>query len=328
MKNEIKQLYIKVIKLWQSNNQEYKNMQIGGVLFLIFGAICLILSYFLVNANAIMTSIVKYTFLYFAILQFCVAIDFFMFYFYVYNNIKRFKRGAKYFLIPLIILLVSTLIIGIPFIVLLGVISKILDFRAKKMDNLINFMMYSVITVIVISIFIYPDYILAYFISKLLEVLLVIKCNLNLDVYSVGLFIFISLLKLEVDAFYRGLLFIKQKKLYKSINKRLKTIENNLNISISSSNFDIKTHMKNKSDTLKIEEDKLKHEISYDITYLKNTLRKVELAILILFFVMVALKIVPRELLGYLDKYQSDTINVLTVYTLIMLYLDKRKEWK
>lgn len=72
----------------------------------------------------------------------------------------------------------------------------------------------------------------------------------------------------------------------------------------------------------------MKHEISYDITYLKNTLRKVELAILILSFVMVALKILPKELLEYLNKYQSDTINVLIVYTLIMLYLDKRKEWK
>nr|WP_312578925.1 hypothetical protein [Sedimentibacter sp.] len=136
------------------------------------------------------------------------------------------------------------------------------------------------------------------------------------------------MLKLEVDAFYRGLLFIKQKKLYKSINKRLKKIENNLDKNISLLNFDIKTHIKNKSDILKSEEDKLKHEISYDITYLKNTLRKVELAILILSFIMVALKILPKELLEYLNEYQSDTINVLTVYTLIMLYLDKRKEWK
>ncbi|MCW6077814.1 hypothetical protein [Clostridium sporogenes] len=197
----------------------------------------------MVNENALITSIAKYTFLYFALLMFCVAIDFLMIYVYVYNNINHFKRGAQYFLVPLIILLVATLVIGIPFIVLLGVISKILDFRAKKMDNLINFMLYSVITIIVISVFIYPDYILAYIVSKLLEALLVIKCNLNLDVYSVGLFIFISLLKLEVDAFYRGLLFIKQKKLYKSINKRLKTIENNLDKNISLLNFDIKTHM-------------------------------------------------------------------------------------
>lgn len=328
MKNEFKQFFQKVIKLWQSSNREYKNMKIGGILFFIFGAICLLLSYILVNENDLITSIAKYTFLYFALLMFCVAIDFLMIYVYVYNNISHFKRGAQYFLVPLIILLVATLVIGIPFIVLLGVISKILDFRAKKMDNLINFMLYAVITIIVISVFIYPDYILAYIVSKLLEALLVIKCNINLDVYSVGLFIFISLLKLEVDAFYRGLLFIKQKKLYKSINKRLKTIENNLDRNISLLNFDIKTHIQNKSDILKSEEDKLKHEISYDITYLKNTLRKVELAILILSFVMVALKILPKELLEYLNKYQSDTINVLTVYTLIMLYLDKRKEWK
>nr|WP_312578924.1 hypothetical protein [Sedimentibacter sp.] len=163
MKNELKQFFQKVIKLWQSSNREYKNMKIGGMLFFVFGAIC----------------IAKYTYLYFALLMFCVAIDFLMIYVYVYNNISHFKRGAQYFLVPLIILLVATLVIGIPCIVLLGVISKILDFRAKKMDNLINFMLYSVITIIVISVFIYPNYILAYIVSKLLEALLVIKCNLK-----------------------------------------------------------------------------------------------------------------------------------------------------
>ncbi|MBC8589672.1 hypothetical protein [Wansuia hejianensis] len=103
---------------------------------------------------------------------------------------------------------------------------------------------------------------------------------------------------------------------------------NVLDKNISYSNFDIKNHIQKKSDTLKIEEDKLKDEISYDITYLKNTLRKVQLAILILFFVVIVLEIMPKELLRDFETYKSDTINVLTIYTLIMLYLDKRKEWK
>jgi len=325
---QIRQFFNKTIKLWQSNNREYENTKIGGVLFLGLGVVFLLLSYFLVNENVLITDITKYTMLYFAIFVFCVAMDSFMIYFYIYNNLKLIERNAKYFLTLLIILLIVTLVIGIPFIVLLGIINKILDFRAKKIDNLMNFMLYSVITLIVIIVFIYPDYILAYFVSNLLEDLLMINFNFSIGGYPVRLFIFISLLKLEVDAFYSGLLFIKQKNLYKSINKRLKTLGNNLNKNISSSDFDLKTYIQNKSETLKVAEDKMKHEISYDITYLKNTLRKVELAVLILLFIIVVLKILPKEWLGYLNEYQSDTINVLTVYTLIMLYLDKRKEWK
>ncbi|MBC8589673.1 hypothetical protein [Wansuia hejianensis] len=212
MKNRIKQLLKKGTELWQSSNQKYKNMKIGGMLFSIFGAICLFLSYVLMNESLIITSIAKYTFRYFALFMFCVAINFFVIYFYVYNNIKIFKSYAKYFLIPLIMLSVVTLIVGIPFTILSGVIAKILGFRAKKMDNLMSFIFYLLITIIVIGVFIYPNYILAYSISKFLENLFTIKYNLNLGVYSMGLFIFISLLKLEVDAFYRGLLFIKQRK--------------------------------------------------------------------------------------------------------------------
>lgn len=328
MKKVIKEFLQKTIKLWQSNNREYENVKIGGILFFGFGFVFLVLSYFMVNENILITNIAKYTFLYFAILVFCVAIDFFLIYFYVYNDLNHFKRSAKYFLVPLIILLTATLIIGIPFIVILGIISKILNFRAKKMDNLISFMLYSVITVIVISVFIYPDYILAYFISNYTKYILLIKCNFNIGVYPVGLFIFISLLKLEVNTFFYGLLFINQNIQDKSIKKRLKAIENKFDKNISYSDFDIKAHVQNKSEILKVAKDKMKYEISYDVTYLKNTLRKVELALLILFFIIVVLKILPKESLEYLDKYQSDTINVLTIYTLIMLYLDKRKEWK
>lgn len=31
---------------------------------------------------------------------------------------------------------------------------------------------------------------------------------------------------------------------------------------------------------------------------------------------------------GFLFENQGDAINVITVFTLIMLYIDKRKEWR
>lgn len=328
MKKELLQFFQKIIKLWQSRNKEFKNMKIGSIFFLLFGVMCSLLSYFLVNENVLITSITKQIFQYFALLMFCIAINFYMFYLYVYNKINWLKNYAPYFLTPLVMILIVSLVIAIPAIILLGILSRILEFRARKIDNLINFMIYLVITIIVVGVLIYPTYILAYIISRLLENLLVIKYNWNLDMYPVGLFLFISLIKLEIDSFFRGLLFLKQKQMFKSMNRSLKLKESNLNKNISSLNVDIKVHIQSKNDLLKSEKDKLEHEMDYDITYLKNTLRKLELGILILSFVMVALKILPNELLEHLNKYQSDTINVLTVYTLIMLYLDKRKEWK
>lgn len=56
-----------------------------------------------------------------------------------------------------------------------------------------------------------------------------------------------------------------------------------------------------------------------------NSIKRVWLLILIIFFIAAVFNILPVE--GN-ECANSDIINVLTIYTLILLYLDKRKEWK
>ena len=72
----------------------------------------------------------------------------------------------------------------------------------------------------------------------------------------------------------------------------------------------------------------LQKELDYDMSYLENTLKRVQLEILIILFIITVFKVVPLNLLDDLNSYQGDIINVLTIYTLIMLYMDKSREWK
>lgn len=329
MIREIICLLQKAVKLWQSKNVDDKYLKFGVILFAIMGVVCLLLSYLLHSGNIILDTIAEYTFLYSAIMTFFISVDCLIYYFYTYNSFRHFQKVAKYLLFSVIIFLLAlTLIIGIPGIIALGIIGKIIDFRAKKIDNLINFLLYFVISLIIIYILSYPNYLFAFFFSNWLVYLLGLKLSLNLDVYCISLFMFLYLFKLQIDTFFRGLLFIRQKKSYKTIVKNLETAQTILDNNIDPSTFDIQTHKQAKDEILRSKENKLKKNLNFDLTYIKNTLRKVELAILILLFVMVSLRIAPIESLEYLNKHQSDTINILTIYTLIMLYSDKRKEWK
>ena len=78
------------------------------------------------------------------------------------------------------------------------------------------------------------------------------------------------------------------------MKRRLKLIENSIRVKFNISNLDLLTYTKNKTNEMEIKETELKEEIEYDIKYLKNTLMRIELAILIIMFVVVALKIVPN----------------------------------
>lgn len=90
------------------------------------------------------------------------------------------------------------------------------------------------------------------------------------------------------------MVFAKEKSLHKTMKRRLKLIENSIRVKFNISNLDLLTYTKNKTNEMEIKETELKEEIEYDIKYLKNTLMRIELAILIIMFVVVALKIVPN----------------------------------
>ena len=73
------------------------------------------------------------------------------------------------------------------------------------------------------------------------------------------------------------------------------------------------------------EEDKIDKINKRDIEYLWNGIKRIWLLILVIVFMAITFNVLNIE---GIECYSSDIINVLTVYTLILLYYDKRKEWK
>jgi len=333
MINSIKIFLNKMIELWQSKDKNYANLKDGGIALLAFAIACFALPLILVMDSRILTYISKYTFTYMGSIILLISINFLSFYFYVYNNKKSLRNSAKFFTVLMVIFLLITLIATIPFTVVLGGIGNILDFRAKKINNLIGFMRLLAITLIIVSSMIYPNYIIAYKFSTALGYILNIKCMFNLDVFPVCLFILIGLFMFEVNIIFKLLILITRMWLNRNKMKKVKfaekRLERNSNI-ISIEN--IRTYRYSKSNKIIEIADYSKKELEYDVNYLEKTLKKVELAILIILFIVIAFKMVPFELLAILEKNHneamSDAINVLTIYTLVMLYMDKRLEWK
>ena len=70
-------------------------------------------------------------------------------------------------------------------------------------------------------------------------------------------------------------------------------------------------------------EEKQKDSLRYDLEYQKKTIWKFQLVCLIILF-FIATFIPDWLFMGH----QGDAINVITIFTLIMLYIDKRKEWR
>lgn len=328
MIDNVKKFLHKMICLWQSRNENYKNLKGGGIAFFIITFICLGISLAVSNENVILNYIFKYTSRYIGSLSFLVSINFLSFYFYVYNRKNSLSNKAKVFIIPILIFLVLTLIAAIPFTILMGIISKILNFRAKKMDNLIRIMEFLTITLISVSLLIYPNFIIAYNFAILIKYILQLKCTFNLDAFPVSLFLFISLCTVESNLVFKLLIFIKKVQLNRDKKNKIKLVKKAIEKNLDIASFDIKSYMQDKNNKMMEIDSELKKEIEYDMSYLENTLKRVELAILIILFIVIVFKIVPFELLDILNKYQSDAINVLTIYTLAMLYMDKRKEWK
>ncbi len=317
----------KITKLWQSKNEDYKEMKLAGICLFIFSIVCFVFAYFSNNEWESLNTIVKYSANYTGFLTMLTAICFLISHWYIYNDNTRIKKCAKFF-IPIIIITIIIIIMMIPLILPLTFIGKALNYRAKKMDNLINFLVFFLIVMFCITILLSLNFSTAYYFSGFLENILKLKCNFNLDTSPTSIFILISLIKLEIDIISSCLIYLKKKESNKKMQLRLKKIKENFDKNISMPNLNTENYMQEKSDKLRMLEDELKKDIDCDIKYLKNTFRKSELAILIIIFMLIIFKAVPYDILENLENYQSDIINVLTLYTLAMLYIDKRKEWK
>lgn len=315
LKKSKNEFLCKITKLWQSKNEDYKEMKLAGICLFVLSISCFVFAHFSNNEWELLNNIAKYIANYIGFLLMLTAIYFLILYWYIYNNTK-IKKYVKFF-IPIIIIIMIIIIMVIPLIPILIFIEKVLNYRAKKMDNIINFLVILCIVMFFIMILSPLNFSTAYSFSEFLENILKLKYNFNLDTSTMIIFIFITLNKLEIDIVSSVLIYLKKKTSNKDMLLRLKKIKENPD----------KNNKQEESDKLRILENELKEKINFDIKYLKNTFRLSELAILIIIFMAAIFKVIPCDILEIFEPYQSDTINVLALYTLAMLYIDKRKEW-
>lgn len=317
----LKDIFTKFKKAWQSKNSDYKNVKMGGLFFLIFSFV-LFLSSFLVNDNIVLRYIAKYLFLYLGVLCIVLSFTFLFLHWYVYNNTSVKGKSLDFIILFFFAFIGLFIIIAIPFTALLGIMDKIILYRAKKLDNFIKFIVIFGCDLIVIMILFFPTLLIAKYIVDFL----IINTISGLNSFAIELFTVITLIKLEIDLFFRLILFIT--KLYrKNKNKKIINKEKKIYGSKSNQNVILTHYIKNKKEYLEKITENFEDSIENDIVYMRNTLKRIQLAFLIIFFVVLVFDFYPIEIKNEIFEFKSDVINVFTIYTLIMLYKDKGKEW-
>lgn len=324
----IKKKYGVLLGLWQSKNKNYANMYMGAVLFFFLSCVHFFFIKMLNNNNELLNCIAKVIFRYLCIFFISMTLVTAAWAFYVNNSVKRIKNAAKIVLPVIIVISLVGIIVSVAFFISAFLIAKMLELRAGKIDNWINFLMIVLILLGGLCILLYPDFIISLYLIKGIALYLNDKWNLYIDSFSPILFTIITLLIGESYLIVAFLIWILKCKLRRIGKERLKSIENMFRQSAGSKIDDLSEYMKNKQDKIKQEKRKIRESGNCDIEYIQNSIKRIWLIILVLIFIGVIFKICPMDYIGDMEKYQSDIINVLTIYTLILTYLDKMKEWK
>lgn len=323
----IKEKYKVMLGLWQSKNKNFVNMYMGACIFFLLSCVSFFYLKILNNNNEIINCIAKAIFQYFCLLLLSMSFGFMAWGFYVNNSIRRLKNAAKIMLLILLLISLGVLIVGIIFLASVFLIGIILKKRAKKMDNWINFMMILLILSGASFILLYPNLSISLYLIKNISLFLYDKWKLYIDAFSPILFTIITLLIGENYLIVTFLIWILKCKQTRMKKRNVKYIENEIRQCTGSKIDDLSEYVKKKQEKINQEKKKIQQSSNQDILYINNSIKRMWLIILIVAFIATTFKICPIDYICDFQEHQSDIINVLTVYTLILLYNDKRKEW-
>ncbi|MDD6234882.1 MAG: hypothetical protein PUB17_06865 [Lachnospiraceae bacterium] len=144
----------------------------------------------------------------------------------------------------------------------------------------------------------------------------------NVIKYPLELFLILCLFKVEMDITNIIILKVMNhfgiSKIERKVNERQK--DNTYDYLIKD---DISKYIEEKNNDIKQYQEEQKNSLRYDLEYQKKTVWKFQLVCLIILFLIATF--IPEWLFA---GHQGDAVNVITIFTLIMLYIDKRKEWK
>lgn len=311
----MKALNEKINNLYQSQNKD-----MGGKGLLWMALIFAILScYFSIpnifSEGVIDTVVFKYLIIAFA---FLTTLSFTS-YFYIYSNKKKIsKRFTGIVIVLYKLFLTICVVVCIPIIIFLKITKIILSYRAKKLDNLENWLIILAIDLFVIMVLCYIDILSAQRVTEYIIYFVKNQYNYNVVKYPLELFLILCLFKLEMDVTNMIILKVMNhfgiSKIKRKVSERQKD-----------ENYDylIKGDISKYINDIKRYEEKQNDSLGHDLEYQKKTIWKFQLACLIILF-FIATFIPDCLFVGH----QGDAINVITIFTLIMLYIDKRKEWR
>ena len=307
----IKKINSKINKLWQSKDENFKDTKIGGIYIFLLSALPLIIIIFLSdnNLDCIRNTGIK-MFKYLAFIFAYLSIVLVITHYYVNNNMKLYKWIICIIKLVYKIILGVFIICAIPLLVGLKIIEVILKFRAKKIDNLINFCTILFFDFILLVFFWIISLLIANALSlKIIDIFL--KFNIKLNMNFMFLMCLFLIMKFELDMFSKIIITIMKKVKEKKTKKKMEKLGNRNDIS----HIDItkEVHV----DIIKAQED-----LEYDLNYYKKSIWKLQLASLIIIFFLAMASV------DLFNGLNSEVKDVCTLITLGMLYLDKRKEWK
>ncbi len=295
----IKLLNEKINNLYQSQEKDVgeKGLLWMGLIFTILSCLFFIQNEFSNGViNRILFGYLMVAFVFLAILSFVS-------YFYVYSKKKISKEFTGIIIVSYKLFLLVCVVVCIPIVIFLKITEMILSYRAKKLDNLENWLIILVIDLSVIMVLFYIDIWSVEKVTESIVYFVKYQYNYNIIRYPLELFLILCLFKAEIDVTNIVILKVMNhfgiSKIKKKVSKRQE-------------DKDIKQYEENQKDSLR-----------YDLEYQKKTIWKFQLVCLIILFLIATF--IPDLLF---KDHQGDAINVITIFTLIMLYVDKRKEWR
>ena len=314
----MKALNEKINNLYQSQN---KNM--GGKGLLLMALIFAVLSCYFFIPNIFSEGVIDRVIFRYLIIAFAfLATLSFTSYFYIYSKKKTSKRFTSIVIVLYKLFLTICVVICIPIIIFLKITEIILSYRAKKLDNLENWLIILVIDLFVIMALCYIDILSVQRVTESIIYFVKNQYNYNIIKYPLELFLILCLFKLEMDVTNMIILKVMNhfgiSKIKRKVGERQKNKTYDYLIK-----DDISKYIDEKNNDIKQYEEKQKDSLRYDLEYQKKTIWKFQLVCLIILF-FIATFIPDWLFMGH----QGDAINVITIFTLIMLYIDKRKEWR
>lgn len=314
----IKVLNEKINNLYQSQKRD-----MGGKGLLCMALIFAVLSCHFFISNIFLDGVIaRVVFGYSRIAFVFLAILSFTSYFYIYSKKKISKRLTSIGIFLYKLFLTICVVICIPIIIFLKITEIILNYRAKKLDNLENWLIILEIDLFTIMALGYIDIWSAKRATDYISYFVKNQYNYNVVKYPLELFLILCLFKLEMDVANKIILKVMNhfgiSKIKRRVSERRKDKSYDYLIK-----KDISKYIDEKNNDIKKYEEKQKDSLRYDLEYQKKTIWKFQLVCLIILF-FIATFIPDWLFMGH----QGDAINVITIFTLIMLYIDKRKEWR